>query len=72
MCREALDDFVRFLRDKEVNSQVFKKVTKKGIFLSIYVFTWPRTWPLLFFTIYSWDFECSECTIFYKTDQRIL
>lgn len=30
MCREAFDDFVRFLRDKEVNSQVYKKLTKKG------------------------------------------
>jgi phospholipid-translocating ATPase len=30
MCREAFDDFTRFLRDKEVNSQVYKKVTKKG------------------------------------------
>ncbi|CAB4008366.1 probable phospholipid-transporting ATPase IIB isoform X1, partial [Paramuricea clavata] len=31
MCREAFDDFTRFLRDKEVNSQVYKKLTKKGI-----------------------------------------
>lgn len=30
MCREAFDDFIRFLRDKEVNSQVYKKLTKKG------------------------------------------
>ena len=30
MCREAFDDFVRFLRDREVNSQVYKKLTKKG------------------------------------------
>lgn len=31
MCREAFDDFVRFLRDKEVNSQVFQKLTKIGV-----------------------------------------
>jgi hypothetical protein len=31
MCREAFDDFIRFLRDREVNSQVYKKLTKKGI-----------------------------------------
>lgn len=30
MCREAFDDFIRFLRDQEVNSQVYKKLTKKG------------------------------------------
>lgn len=30
MCREAFDDFIRFLRDKEVNSQMYKKLTKKG------------------------------------------
>ena len=30
MCREAYDDFVRFRRDKEVNSQLYKKLTKKG------------------------------------------
>jgi len=31
MCREAYDDFVRFRRDREVNSQLYKKITKKGI-----------------------------------------
>ena len=30
MCREAYDDFVRFRRDREVNSQKYKKLTKKG------------------------------------------
>lgn len=30
MCREALDDFRRFVRDREVNSQKFKKLTKTG------------------------------------------
>ncbi|KAL9974886.1 hypothetical protein ACROYT_G011986 [Oculina patagonica] len=31
MCREAYDDFLRFKRDKEVNSSQYKKLTKKGI-----------------------------------------
>ncbi|XP_022779595.1 probable phospholipid-transporting ATPase IIB, partial [Stylophora pistillata] len=31
MCREAYDDFVRFRRDREVNSQKYKKLTKKGV-----------------------------------------
>lgn len=31
MCREAYDDFIRFRRDREVNSQQYKKLTKKGI-----------------------------------------
>lgn len=31
MCREAYDDFIRFRRDREVNSQLYKKLTKKGI-----------------------------------------
>ncbi|XP_029184448.2 probable phospholipid-transporting ATPase IIA isoform X1 [Acropora millepora] len=31
MCREAYDDFVRFRRDREVNSQQYKKLTKKGV-----------------------------------------
>ena len=30
MCREAYDDFVRYKRDKEVNSAKYKKLTKKG------------------------------------------
>ena len=30
MCREAYDDFVRYRRDREVNSQQYKKLTKKG------------------------------------------
>ena len=30
MCREAYDDFIRFKRDREVNSQQYKKLTKKG------------------------------------------
>ncbi|KAJ7360512.1 ATP synthase subunit 9 [Desmophyllum pertusum] len=30
MCREAYDDFLRFRRDREVNSQQYKKLTKKG------------------------------------------
>ena len=30
MCREAYDDFIRFRRDREVNSQQYKKLTKKG------------------------------------------
>lgn len=31
MCREALDDFRRFCRDREVNSQVYQKVTSEGL-----------------------------------------
>ena len=30
MCREAVDDFLRYRRDKEVNSQKYRKLTKKG------------------------------------------
>ncbi|PIK43027.1 putative phospholipid-transporting ATPase IIA [Apostichopus japonicus] len=31
MCREALDDFRRFCRDREVNSQVYEKLTPAGL-----------------------------------------
>ncbi|KAH9515664.1 ATP synthase subunit 9 [Bulinus truncatus] len=31
MCREALDDYRRFRRDKEANSQKYKKLTRDGI-----------------------------------------
>lgn len=31
MCREAYDDSLRFRRDREVNSQLYQKLTKKGI-----------------------------------------
>ncbi|XP_071957427.1 probable phospholipid-transporting ATPase IIB isoform X2 [Antedon mediterranea] len=31
VCREALDDLRRFRRDKEVNSQKYKKLTRKGV-----------------------------------------
>nr|XP_006814167.1 PREDICTED: probable phospholipid-transporting ATPase IIB-like [Saccoglossus kowalevskii] len=31
MCREAVDDFRRYRRDREVNSQLFSKLTKTGI-----------------------------------------
>jgi len=30
MCREAYDDSLRFRRDREVNSQLYQKLTKKG------------------------------------------
>ena len=42
MCREAYDDFVRFRRDREVNSQLYRKLTKKGnsleMSLTLYIF----------------------------------
>lgn len=31
MCREALDDYRRYRRDKEANSQKYKKLTRDGI-----------------------------------------
>ncbi|RUS73851.1 hypothetical protein EGW08_018395 [Elysia chlorotica] len=31
MCREAVDDYRRYLRDKEANSQKYKKLTKDGV-----------------------------------------
>jgi len=31
MIREAADDFRRFVRDREVNSQVYKKLTSRGV-----------------------------------------
>eukprot|EP00794_Sanderia_malayensis_P019164 gene19164-21084_t len=31
MCREAYDDFKRFLRDREANSKKYRKLTKEGI-----------------------------------------
>ncbi|KAJ8302840.1 LOW QUALITY PROTEIN: hypothetical protein KUTeg_019236 [Tegillarca granosa] len=31
MCREALDDYRRYRRDKEANSQKFKKLTRDGM-----------------------------------------
>ncbi|XP_077982097.1 putative phospholipid-transporting ATPase IIB isoform X2 [Glandiceps talaboti] len=31
MCREAVDDFRRFRRDREVNCQLYSKLTKEGI-----------------------------------------
>ncbi|KAK6186527.1 hypothetical protein SNE40_008550 [Patella caerulea] len=31
MCREALDDYRRYRRDKEANSQVYKKQTRNGV-----------------------------------------
>ena len=31
MCREAIDDFRRFRRDREVNSTRYKRLTRHGI-----------------------------------------
>ncbi|GFO25333.1 phospholipid-transporting ATPase [Plakobranchus ocellatus] len=31
MCREAVDDYRRYLRDKEANSQKYKRLTKNGV-----------------------------------------
>ena len=31
MCREALDDYRRYSRDKELNSHYYKKLTRDGI-----------------------------------------
>lgn len=31
MIREAFDDFCRFLRDREVNNQKYKKLTQAGV-----------------------------------------
>ncbi|KAK3707412.1 hypothetical protein RRG08_034469 [Elysia crispata] len=31
MCREAVDDYRRYLRDKEANSQKYKRLTKEGV-----------------------------------------
>ena len=31
MIREAIDDFRRFSRDKEVNSSMYKKLTNEGV-----------------------------------------
>lgn len=31
MCREALDDYRRYRRDKEANSQKYKKLTRDGL-----------------------------------------
>ena len=31
MIREAIDDFRRFMRDKEVNSTMYKKLTNEGV-----------------------------------------
>ncbi|KAH3772808.1 hypothetical protein DPMN_174155 [Dreissena polymorpha] len=31
MCREAVDDFRRYRRDKEANSQQFKMLTNSGV-----------------------------------------
>ena len=31
MCREALDDYRRYRRDKEANSQKFRKLTRDGM-----------------------------------------
>ncbi len=33
MCREAFDDFKRFLRDREANSKKYRKLTKEGIWM---------------------------------------
>ena len=30
MCREALDDWRRYRRDKEANSQIYRKLTRDG------------------------------------------
>ena len=30
MCREAWDDLKRFMRDKDLNGQVYKKLTQTG------------------------------------------
>lgn len=30
MCREALDDYRRYRRDKEANSQMYRKLTRDG------------------------------------------
>ena len=40
MCREAYDDFVRFRRDREVNSQKYNKLTKKGLVTMISLLLW--------------------------------
>lgn len=31
LIREAMDDFVRFLRDRELNSEKYEKLTPQGI-----------------------------------------
>jgi len=31
MIREAVDDFCRFMRDREVNKQKYKKLTRLGV-----------------------------------------
>jgi len=31
MTREAFDDFCRFLRDREINKQKYKKLTQTGV-----------------------------------------
>jgi len=31
MIREAFDDFYRFLRDRDVNNQKYKKLTRAGV-----------------------------------------
>jgi len=31
MTREAIDDFCRFLRDREINNQKYKKLTQTGV-----------------------------------------
>jgi len=31
MIREAVDDFCRFLRDRDVNNQKYKKLTRGGV-----------------------------------------
>ena len=40
MFRELYDDFKRFLRDMEVNSQRYYKLTPKGVWLGV----WLRVW----------------------------
>jgi phospholipid-translocating ATPase len=31
MIREAIDDFCRYMRDREVNKQKYKKLTRRGV-----------------------------------------
>ena len=54
MTRELLNDFKRFLRDKEVNSQRFTKLTAKGSLLA--------TYPLLPFNAHAYIHNTYICT----------
>ena len=35
LIREALDDFVRFLRDKELNNEVYEKLSRDGVRVNV-------------------------------------